>query len=219
MTCFVTKFMAVIFDLDGVLWRSGDIHAMAYRKVLTQAGLVMPDYGSIAGRRTDEVIRDLLIAQGSQLAGDTKAITQLTKEKQCLARRMLRKNPPLAPGCVEVISTLARVKQLALVSSASAESVELFLGCSGTEEYFDAIIYGGQVTIAKPHPEIYQLALQKLDRSGRETMVVEDAPSGIRAALDAGITNVVAIEGTAPRERLFEAGADSVIADLHELVT
>jgi HAD superfamily hydrolase (TIGR01509 family) len=219
MTCGTAELKAIIFDLDGVLWRSGDIHAAAYRKTLTQAGLEMPDYGSIAGRRTDEVIRELWLAQRSQVGNDSEAITQLTQEKQNLARRMLRSNPPLAPGCVDVIRALARVKQLALVSSASAETVELFLSCSGTGDYFDAIIYGDQVTIAKPHPAIYQLALQKIGRSGGETAVVEDAPSGVRAARDAGIATVIAIEGTVPRERLIEAGAHCVITNLHELVT
>ena len=219
MTCGTAELKAIIFDLDGVLWRSSDIHATAYRKVLKQAGLEMPDYGSIAGRRTDEVIRELWLAQRSQVGNDSEAITQLTQEKQYLARRMLRSNPPLAPGCVDVIRALARVKQLALVSSASAETVELFLSCSGTGDYFDAIIYGDQVTIAKPHPAIYQLALQKIGRSGGETAVVEDAPSGVRAARDAGIATVIAIEGTVPRERLIEAGAHCVITNLHELVT
>ncbi len=219
MTCGTAELKAIIFDLDGVLWRSGEIHAAAYRKTLTQAGLEMPDYGSIAGRRTDEVIRELWLAQRSQVGNDSEAITKLTQEKQYLARRMLRSNPPLAPGCVDVIRALARVKQLALVSSASAETVELFLSCSGTGDYFDAIIYGDQVTIAKPHPAIYQLALQKIGRSGGETAVVEDAPSGVRAARDAGIATVIAIEGTVPRERLIEAGAHCVITNLHELVT
>jgi beta-phosphoglucomutase len=179
----------------------------------------MPDYGSIAGRRTDEVIRELLLAQRPQFGNDPKEITQLTQAKQYLTRQMLRANPPLAPGCVEVTRELARVKQLALASSASAETVELFLSCSGTGDCFDAIIYGDQVTIAKPHPAIYQLALQKIGRSGGETAVVEDAPSGVRAARDAGIATVVAIEGTVPRERLIEAGAHCVITNLHELVT
>ena len=76
----ITEFKAIIFDLDGVLWRSGDIHAAAYRKILTQVGLKMPDYGSIAGRRTDEVIRELLLAQKSQIGNDPKVIIQLTQE-------------------------------------------------------------------------------------------------------------------------------------------
>jgi HAD superfamily hydrolase (TIGR01509 family) len=131
---------------------------------------------------------------------------------------MLRSNPPLAPGCLDVIRALAGVKQLALVSSASAKTIELFLSCSRTGDYFDAIIYGDQVPIAKPHPAIYQLALQKIGRSGSESAVVEDAPSGVRAARDSGIASVIAIEGTVPRERLIEAGAHRVITNLHELI-
>jgi len=216
---FAAGISSIIFDMDGVLWQSSDIHAAAYRAVLDQAGLEMPDYQSIAGRRTSDVMRELLMAQRpSKSSEDLEAITVLTKAKQDAARQLLRSRPPLTPDCAAVVRELARSKRLALASSASAKTIALFLDCSGIRGCFDAVVSGDGVSISKPHPAIYQLALQKLGCAGAEAAVVEDAPAGVRAALDAGIASVIAIEGTVTRERLVEAGAHRVIANLRELV-
>ena len=54
---------SVVFDMDGVLWHSSAIHALAYKTILESAGLTMPDYAQIAGRRTNDVMLELLTAQ------------------------------------------------------------------------------------------------------------------------------------------------------------
>lgn len=214
---FGPEIKAVVFDMDGVLWHSSAIHAAAYKAVLEQAGLTMPDYAQIAGRRTDEVMRELLIAQRRADAG-AAAVAALTAQKQALAREMLREKPPLAPDCAAVLAQLARTKALALASSASAGTIELFLAASGTRALFDAVISGGEVAAAKPHPAVYLKALERLGRGPGEAAVVEDAPSGIQAARAAGIECVIAVEGTASRAALVQAGAQRVVRDLRELV-
>ncbi len=76
---------------------------------------------------------------------------------------------------------------------------------------------GDEVMHGKPHPEIYQRALQKLDCEGRQTFVIEDTVNGIHSAHDAGCP-VVGLTTTFPRERLEEAGADMVIDQFKELL-
>ncbi len=215
---FGTDIGAIVFDMDGVLWHSSAIHAAAYRAVLEGAGLRMPDYQRIAGRRTDEVIRELLAAQrpGAADAGD--AVARLTAAKQERARRLLRDQPPLARDCGRVLKQLGQTRALALASSASAGTVELFLEVSATRSLFKTVLSGDDVAAAKPDPAIYLTALRRLACDPAGAAVIEDAPSGIQAALAAGIALVVAIEGTAPREALAEAGARHVIRDLTDLV-
>src|SRR5205823_5752251 len=132
------------------------------------------------------------------------------EQKQVLARQMLRDKAPLAPACAAVLGHLARTKVLVLASSASAGTVDLFLDTSGTRALFDAVISGGEVAAAKPHPAIYLKALGRLGRGPAEAAVVEDAPSGIEAARAAGIGCVIAVEGTASCEALVQAGAQRV---------
>jgi HAD superfamily hydrolase (TIGR01509 family) len=216
---FGPDIKAVVFDMDGVLWHSSEIHAAAYRVVLEEAGLKMPDYAGIAGRRSNEVMRELVAAQRPTDANVEITAGELTLAKQALARRLLRERSPVAAGCAAVMDALAREKRLALASSASAATVDLFLTISGTRPFFKAVISGDAVAAAKPAPDIYAMALRNLACAPDAAAVVEDAPSGIEAAHAAGIAFVVGVEGTVARERLVAAGAKHVIGDLRELLT
>ena len=138
--------------------------------------------------------------------------------KQRLARRLLREAPPVDVSCTAVLEQLSRSKRLALASSASAATIDLFLEVSKTRHLFEAVISADELPAAKPDPAIYAASLQRLGSAPAETAVVEDAPSGVRAALAAHIALVVGVEGTVSRESLLEAGALKVIHCLDDLL-
>jgi HAD superfamily hydrolase (TIGR01509 family) len=176
---------ALIFDMDGVLWDSDRIHEAAYRAVLEPLGVTVPAYSQLAGRRTDEVMRSLLDVVGVRTP--EAKITALTTEKQSRAREMLRREPPLAPQCREVLAILHRRFRLALASSASRGSVGIFIEASQSSAYFEAVLCGEDVSAAKPSPEIYLLALQRLGLAASDAYVIEDSVSGVVAAAAAGM--------------------------------
>lgn len=60
----------------------------------------------------------------------------------------------------------------------------------------DRIITGDEVSHGKPAPDIYQLALQKLEIQPNQCIVIEDSPNGIQAAWSAGINQVIMVEDT-----------------------
>jgi HAD superfamily hydrolase (TIGR01509 family) len=214
---FGPDIRAIVFDMDGVLWHSSAAHAAAYRTVLGEAGLDMPDYATIAGRRTDDVMRELLTAR-SRTAAEPGAVAALTAAKQACARRLLREEPPVDRDCEAVVSEIARGRIVALASSASAATVSLFLDASGTRHLFQATVSGDEVGIGKPDPAIYAEALHRVGCAPAEAAVVEDAPSGVAAALAAGVARVIGVEGTVPREALLKAGACRVVPALRGLV-
>ena len=176
---------ALIFDLDGVLWNSDEIHAAAYRAVLEPLGVTVPAYSTLAGRRTDEVLRALLSQGGRAL--DETVIQRLTAAKQAVARSRLEAAPPLTPRCRQILGDLHSRFRLALASSASPGSVETFMRASATKPLFEVVLSGGDVPAAKPAPDIYLAALSRLKLAAADAYVIEDSASGAEAATAAGI--------------------------------
>ncbi len=184
---------AIIFDLDGVLFLSSSAHERAYREVLKETGVTDFRYEDVAGMRTDQAFRKILGAQTTD-----SQIKAFAARKSDLASQYLTANPPLIADCHEVVLGFRELARLALASSSGRRNVELFLKSSGTQEAFDVVLSGDQVTRAKPDPEIYRLALERLGLAASECLVVEDAESGVQAALAAGIR--VATVGSHARE-------------------
>lgn len=206
---------AVIFDMDGVLWISQPAHQAAYQETFEAAGIAQFDYSAIAGRRTDEAIAAVLTSNGVE--ADAQKIADLVEIKRQKSHQRLSAQPPLAPYCAATLQELARRYQLALASSASSASVDLFLQASGTRHLFGAVLQGDDVAAAKPAPDIYLAALQRLGVEADQAVVVEDAISGIEAARNAGI-QVIAVSGTCTRFELENQDVCAVIDTIGELV-
>jgi len=85
---------------------------------------------------------------------------------------------------------LSRLKadgyKLALCSNSIRRSVDLMMELSNLKQYFDVTLSNEDVTHAKPHPEIYQLAMKKLGMKAENCLIVEDNDNGIKAATAAG---------------------------------
>jgi beta-phosphoglucomutase-like phosphatase (HAD superfamily) len=79
-----------------------------------------------------------------------------------------------------------------VVSGTWRENVETVLHAAGIADAFGLIIAKEDVERRKPDPEAYQLALKKLRLSAKSAVAIEDSPSGLSAARDAGI-GVIAI--------------------------
>lgn len=206
---------AAIFDLDGVLLLSGPVHEAAYRRALKGAGLGDFDYAELAGRRTDEAIRMLAARAGRRLS--EPELEGLVREKRRLAAEALEREAPVAPGAPEVLRRLAGRLRLAVATSGSRGSLELFLERSGTRPLFSALLSGEEVARSKPDPEIYRTCLRLLEARAAEAVVVEDSEAGVRAALAAGI-EVIALADGARGEALARAGAARVLGRLEDLV-
>lgn len=206
---------AILFDMDGVLWASSMAHGAAYNAVFAVGGLLPVDYSRLAGRRTEDVFRSFLAADAPN-----ETIETFTTAKQTVARALLHAFPPVVPDCLDVLSTLATSgRRLALVTSASAGTVRLFLDASRTATLFEVIISGHDVATAKPAPDIYKLALSKMGARPKQAAVVEDSAAGVEAARAADVAVVVGIEGTTSASVLREKGANFVVSSLRELVS
>ena len=122
----------------------------------------------------------------------------------------------LRPGIARLIDeAIAAGVILAVCSTSNERSVNLIvdklLG-AGRRPYFSAILAGDVVSRKKPDPEIYLKCLQALGITSAEAVVVEDSRVGLMAALAAGITCLVTVNGYTAREDT--SGAALVVSEL-----
>lgn len=201
---------AVIFDLDGVLLDSANVHQQAFEQVFAQLGLSGFDYSLYAGWRTAEVISTFTREKG--LALRAYEVARWAAEKSERARELAADLP--VENARTVLGALEGKYRLALASSASRATVDAFVARSGC--HFDLVLTGDDVRRGKPDPEIYQLSLWRLAVAAGEGLVVEDAKAGVEAARAAG-AQVVGLSGTSVAEDLRTAGATHVLERLSDL--
>lgn len=205
---------AVIFDMDGVLVLSGPAHWQAWREVAAARGVVLSRerFASLHGLTNTDICAELW---GERATPDFVAEVAAVKERDY--RRIVADAVPLAPGCRELLEALQRCHVgIAVGSSAPPENVDLVLDAGGIRSFFGAVVSADMVRRGKPAPDIFLLAADLLGLTPGECVVVEDAPSGVQAALAAGMAVVGVASNVAPGH-LRAAGAATIVACLADL--
>lgn len=210
----VSGVKAVIFDMDGVLFLTSECHAKAYTETLKTVGITDFDYSTVAGMRTDEGMLKVFLDRGRPVSPEL--VARLAEEKSQRSRIALAEEAKVAEASVALIAHLRSRYQLALASSGSPRSVALFLAKCGYKDAFAVCLDGESVTNAKPAPDIYLLATERLGLLPEECVVIEDALSGVRAARAAGIP-AMAVVGEQAAEPFLEAGANVVVSGLEDI--
>jgi beta-phosphoglucomutase len=206
---------AVVFDMDGVLLDSAPSHDEAFQEVFRPLGIHDFDYRRYAGWKTVSVIETVLKGAGHETAPGQ--VAELAAEKSRLAREKINENNSVNPDSITVLRRLSKEYLLGLASSGSRASVAAFLSSTGSAPVFKSVLCGDDVSLAKPHPEIYVRAFAELGVAPHAAMVVEDAVAGIEAARAAGAGVVIGVEGTCSSAQLTEAGADRIVSSVSEL--
>ena len=175
--------MLLIFDCDGVLVDTETVVTEAHVEHLARAGydispaelltrfLGMSDQSMYA-----EIEKDL----GRPLPADYDAEVHLD-----IKRRFARSLPPM-PGLVRVLEALSCATCVA--SSSSRDMLTFKLSTSGLDRYFPAMVFSADdVERAKPHPDLFILAAQRMGHQPADCVVIEDSVNGVRAARAAGM--------------------------------
>jgi beta-phosphoglucomutase len=203
---------AVIFDLDGVVADSHPIHEAAWKRLLVEQGLDSARLNLdflYAGRPRREILRHYL---GTIETQEMDRLGHRKDDLYAAAAHQLKTKP----GIPRVLSELRGAGILcALATSAGRVRAHESLEHFGIEADFSVIVSGEDAGCAKPAPDIFLLAAEKLGVTAKECVALEDSVAGVAAARAAGMKCV----GYAlPRfaAALMEAGADDVIADFPE---
>lgn len=178
----------IIFDLDGVLVDTKDIHYEALNLAIEEeAGkeyiISKNEHLNIYdGLKTNKKLEILSIEKGLPLSLHKK----IWDKKQLITSSMITKLE-IDNNIVEVIKNLKEKGYLiACCSNSIKKTIFTALSKIGVIEYFDEIISNEDVKNGKPYPEIYWKAMSQLSCSSEETLIIEDSPVGLQAAKSSG---------------------------------
>ncbi|MEO0458566.1 MAG: HAD family phosphatase [Cyanobacteria bacterium P01_A01_bin.114] len=201
---------AILFDLDGTLAHTDPIHLSVWQSMLAPYGLVFDETfykANFSGRLNPDIVRDLL-PQLSPAEGE-----QLSTEKEAQFRMAAADRLKPLPGLMSVIAWLKRQRLLsAIVTNAPRPNAEFMIQTLRLTNLFDTVVISSDLPRGKPDPLPYQTALQRLEIEPAQAVVFEDSPSGIRAAIAAGITTV-GVATTYTSDELYNLGVTLAIQD------
>jgi HAD superfamily hydrolase (TIGR01509 family) len=176
---------ALLIDLDGTLVDSLVVLYALYQRFMAERGLVgtVEEFMSLQGSSIEEAIARL--HQIHQWPGQ---IEKTVQKYMWEASRYYKEQLELFPGTKDF---LRRAREndyiLAVVTSCHRELANSTLERLGIRDYFDVVLTADDVFHTKPHPELYQKALNELGLLPSEALAIEDTPQGIRSAQEAGI--------------------------------
>lgn len=207
---------AALWDMDGTLVDTAELHFEAWRRVCAELGRVFDraDFAATFGRRNPEILDYLFPDRFSP-----EEIRQLGDHKEELYRAEAAHGVELLPGVRELILALHEAGfQQAIGSSAPHANLEMLLDMTGIRPYLGAVVGMEDTTRGKPDPQVFLLGAERLGVSPLRCVVFEDAPAGIEAARAGGMKAIgVGFVGHHSSETLREAGAHLVVQSLTEL--
>lgn len=176
---------AVLFDFDGVIADTENVHVAAWERTFAAMGWDVPmEVCARAAEEDDRLFLKSVFAGRGIKDGDLAGWVQ---RKQSLTVAMLSAFPRVYPGVKELVGALAGRMKLAVVSGAWRENVVTVLRAAGLQSAFAQVIAKEDVERPKPDPSAYRLALAALGVGGDDAVALEDSPAGLASAQGAGV--------------------------------
>lgn len=212
---FPTTLECVIFDMDGVIIDSEEIHKKAYYETFNAVDITVTEdlYKTFTGSSTINAFEKLV--KHFKLNEKPENLV-LDKRKRYVSFFENDPNLQLVNGAEEIINYLFNKGiTLVLASSSAMVNINRVFNRFDLQKYFSAKISGADLTASKPHPEIFEKAVLLGKTEKRNCIVIEDSDNGIKAANDAGIF-VVGYDNPLSENQTLE-NADAVISDFKSL--
>lgn len=230
---------AVLFDLDGVITPTAEVHMRAWEVMFScflednpglHAAYTDDDYYAyVDGKPRYEGVQSFLESRGISLppgeATDPTAaqtVRGLGNRKNVLFREILREEGIDAyPGALRLLDHLEE-RGIAVAVVSSSKNAPLVLASAGLTDRFPVVVDGKVAAEhqipGKPRPDMFWYAAEQLGVAPERCIVIEDAVSGVEAGAAGGFAQVIGVDRGAGAEVLREAGADVVVSDPGELL-
>lgn len=169
---------ALLWDFDGVLGDTEHVHHASWNETLKPYGIqfTWEEY-----LKQCVGVADPIVAQRLNLPDPAQAVA----EKQKRFREALATNLPFLPATLELLRELAPRFRMAVVSSSFRREIYPAIEAARLVPLFQTVITGDDAQRLKPAPDLYLLAVDRLQV--RRPLVIEDSDSGVAAGLAAGL--------------------------------
>jgi beta-phosphoglucomutase len=182
---------AVLFDFDGVIADTENVHVAAWQRTFGVMGWIETDEACARAAEIDDRAFVAEVFERRKIDGGN--VEGWVARKQDLTLQLLADSPRVYPGVASLVDRLKSEQvRLGVVTTTWRANVETVLKASGLLDAFDFIVAKEDVTAPKPDPEGYLLALSRLGFDGSEVVAIEDSPTGLAASKGAGL-RVVAV--------------------------
>lgn len=227
-------FRAILFDLDGVLTPTADLHRYAWQsmfeEVFAEKGVTSPytdgDYFEhLDGKRRYDGVASMLTSRGIHLPlgspDDPPTADTVSgignRKNDYFARALEARGIQPYPGSQALVDELS-AKRMPMGVVSSSNNARWVLTSAGLLDKFpilvDGVVAARESLASKPAPDMFLFAAQQMNLPPAEVVVFEDALSGVASARAAHVGLVVGVDRGAGQDALLEAGADVVIDDL-----
>ncbi|MGT2425859.1 HAD family hydrolase [Amnibacterium kyonggiense] len=229
---------AVLFDLDGVITPTAEVHMRAWATMFTElftARGVQPPYSDadyfehLDGRPRYDGVASLLASRGIAVPrgepgdpDDADTVCGIGNRKNAVFSTLLESEGIAAyPGSLAVLDRLGRTGVPVAIVSSSKNAVPV-LDAAGLGDRFPVVVDGvvaqDEGLPGKPDPAIFLEGARRLQVDPANAVVVEDATSGVAAGAAGRFGLVVGVDRGAGPTALRDAGADVVVGDLADLL-
>lgn len=234
----LTTYDGVLFDLDGVLTPTAEVHMHAWRTMFTDlftAWGVEPPYTDddyyryLDGKQRYDGVASLLRSRDVEIPwGDPSdppsadTVCGVGNRKNEVFAAVLRSDGIVPyPGSLALLERLrAAGTPLGVVSS--SKNAEEVLAAAGIRDFFrivmDGVVAAREGLRSKPEPDMFAEGARMLGVDPARSAAVEDAHSGVQSASAAGFALVVGVDRGAGPQTLLDLGADLVVNDLAAFV-
>ena len=204
---------AFIFDLDGVITDTAELHYAAWRALALDLGIAFDETHNeqLKGLSRMDSLERILAMSPKQFGVQEKL--QMAERKNAHYLALVEKMTPadLLPGALEALHAAKATGSGVALASASKNAM-LVLDQLGIAQAFDHVVDSNHIQNSKPHPEVFLAAAKALAVAPQDCVGIEDAVAGVQAIRAAGMFAV----GVGNARVLSQA--DQVIADLRHFI-
>ncbi len=239
----INKYLAVIFDLDGVITHTARVHAAAWKRMFDEYLKKRGDregkeyrpfddekdyYRFVDGKPRYEGAESFLESRGISIPYgspqdpvDRETICGLGNKKNQYFLEHLKENGVESyPSTRDFVQKMrASRKRVAVISS--SRNAQAVLEASGDLDLFPVVVDGEEASKrrlkGKPEPDIFLEAARRLEVSPENCIIIEDALSGVEAGRAGGFALVIGIDRSGKNTELKSRGADIVVNDLSQI--